>query len=130
MNVSQIVSSLLIAVLSFVAGSLLKKGKGFNEQHGELLEMKRDYAVLKEDYQALKRDHDALVKSQRYQIKNTICRAYEEAEHNGCVISMLALDNLNELADSYFSLGGNHYVKSIMNRLNNDFEIVGELPSE
>ena len=68
-----------------------------------------------------------LLESQRNQLKASIVALYERAVERGYVTPM-ELDTANRMADSYFELGGNHYVHAVIARLN-EIEIRGEIPS-
>lgn len=71
------------------------------------------------------RRFEVLAKSQRDDHKAHIVEIYERACRRGW-ISPMELDVANSRADSYFGLDGNHYIKGIMKRLNEDMEIRGE----
>lgn len=67
----------------------------------------------------------ALEKSQRNQLKAQIVAVYECSKERGYITPM-ELETVNRRADSYFDLGGNHYIHAVMKRLNEDMEIKGE----
>ncbi|WP_165247453.1 hypothetical protein [Adlercreutzia sp. ZJ141] len=71
--------------------------------------------------------HDALMESQRCQLKASIVREYEECEGRGYITPM-ELDTLNRRADSYFKLGGNHYIHAVVRHANEDLEVRGCFP--
>lgn len=73
----------------------------------------------------LLKDFVTLKDSQRNQLKADIVEKYERAKERGYITPM-ELDTANRVADSYFALGGNHYVHAIIAHLNNDMEIKGE----
>lgn len=68
---------------------------------------------------------DVLRESQRNQLKASIVALYERATERGYITPM-ELDTLNRMADSYFKLGGNHYIHAVIKRANDDVEIQGE----
>lgn len=73
----------------------------------------------------LMKDFVTLKDGQRNQLKADIVEKYERAKERGFITPM-ELDTANRVADSYFDLGGNHYVHAIIAHLNNDMEIKGE----
>ena len=73
----------------------------------------------------LMKDFVTLKDSQRNQLKADIVEKYERAKERGFITPM-ELDTANRVADSYFTLGGNHYVHAIIAHMNNDMEIKGE----
>lgn len=78
---------------------------------------------------AFKTEHSILLESQRNQLKAQIVQIYETATTRG-YISHMELDTLNRLADSYFALGGNHYIHCVV-RQANALPIGGEeIPTE
>lgn len=82
---------------------------------------------LARQFAAFGREHKVLLESQRNQLKASIVALYERAVERGYVTPM-ELDTANRMADSYFALGGNHYVHAVIARLN-ETEIRGEIPS-
>lgn len=74
---------------------------------------------------AMARRFEVLAKSQRNDHKAHIVETYERVRRRGYITPM-ELDVANSRADSYFALGGNHYVKSVIRRLNEDTEIRGD----
>lgn len=74
---------------------------------------------------ALARRFDTLADSQRNQLKAHIVEIYERSRRRGYVTPM-ELEAANRMADSYFELGGNHYVKAVMRRLNDEVETRGD----
>lgn len=73
----------------------------------------------------VEKDFNELKESQRNQIKDQIVTTFEYSEYRG-YISHRKLDTTNRLADSYFSLGGNSYIKGLMRRLNSEMPVKGE----
>lgn len=70
------------------------------------------------------RDYKTLKESQRNQLKADIVAMYERVSERGWITPM-SLDTVNRMADSYFELGGNHYVHALMDRMNNEMEVRG-----
>ena len=70
-------------------------------------------------------DFNTLKESQRNQLKADIVALYERTKFRGSITPM-ELDSVNRLADSYFALGGNHYVHAIIKHMNEDTDIRGE----
>lgn len=68
---------------------------------------------------------DVLREAQRNQLKAAIVDLYERTKERGYITPM-ELDTLNRMADSYFALGGNHYIHAVLKRANDDLEINGE----
>nr|DAG29663.1 MAG TPA: Protein of unknown function (DUF1043) [Caudoviricetes sp.] len=68
---------------------------------------------------------EALEEAQMHQLKTQIVDIFEASRHRGYVTPM-ELDIANSLADSYFKLHGNHYVRALIARLNDDTLIQGE----
>lgn len=66
---------------------------------------------------AFKAEHAILLESQRNQLKAQIVQIYETAKARG-YISHMELDTLNRLTDSYFALGGNHYIHEVVKKAN------------
>lgn len=109
-----VISAVLLAVTARIAKSL----KGFSEEHSQLMSMK-------ETIEEMAAEHKALTDSQRNQLKSQIVGIYLAAKTRG-YITPVELDTLNRLADSYFELGGNHYIHTIVRRANHELQIVGE----
>lgn len=109
-----VISAVLLAVTARIAKSL----KGFSEEHSQLMSMK-------ETIEEMAAEHKALTDSQRNQLKSQIVGIYLAAKARG-YITPVELDTLNRLADSYFELGGNHYIHTIVRRANHELQIVGE----
>lgn len=72
-----------------------------------------------------KSQHTALMESQRNQLKTTIVATYERVMARGC-ITPLELECTNRDFDSYKKLGGNHYVHSLIRRMNEEIPAKGE----
>lgn len=70
-------------------------------------------------------EHKVLMKSQRNQLKASIRSAYEKAQALGW-ISPMELETVNSEYDSYKALGGNHYIHTLIKRLNESTPIKGE----
>lgn len=68
---------------------------------------------------------DVLREAQRNQLKAAIVDLYERTKERGYITPM-ELDTLNRMADSYFALGGNHYIHAVLKRANDELEINGE----
>lgn len=66
------------------------------------------------------------MESQRNQLKADIVKLYEQAKSRGDKITYMELDALNRLADSYFALGGNHYIHTIVAKANK-MDLIGEV---
>lgn len=78
--------------------------------------MLKEFAVLKQ--------------SQQDQLKAAIVEKYETVQERG-YITPLSLDTVNRMADSYFKLGGNHYIHALVKHMNEDMEIRGiPIPDE
>lgn len=111
-------------VLLVVGGAIGVFGKtfarvfSFNNEHKELLEIKNQFETLIEE-------HHALMECNRNQNKAMIVSRFEEAKARGGIVTPMELDTANRLADSYFELGGNHYIHSVIKQMN-AMEIIGE----
>lgn len=99
-----IISGLTLAVVSGLAAYVVAQLKGFRKEHRTLLE------------------------SQRNQLKTSMVETYEHAQDRGYITAM-ELETLNRRADSYFALGGNHYIHALIKHAN-DMEIRGEVPRD
>ena len=73
-------------------------------------------------------EHEALMESQRNQLKGSIVDRFERAEERGYV-TQIELESVNRMYDSYKRLGGNHYVKALISKLN-QMDVKGEIPYE
>ena len=71
-------------------------------------------------------EHKTLMDSQRNQLKGSIVDRFERAEERGYV-TQIELESANRMYDSYKQLGGNHYVKALIARMN-QMDVRGELP--
>lgn len=65
-----------------------------------------------------------LKQAQQDQLKANIVEKYETVQERG-YITPLSLDIVNRMADSYFKLGGNHYIHALVKHMNEDMEIRG-----
>lgn len=75
-------------------------------------------------------DLSVLKESQRNQLKAAIVAKYEEVTIRGWITPM-SLDTVNKMADSYFALGGNHYIHALVSHMNEDMEVRGvPIPKE
>lgn len=66
-----------------------------------------------------------LKESQRNQLKADIVAMYEKVTERGWITPM-SLDTVNRMADSYFALGGNHYIHALVEHMNHDMEVIGK----
>ena len=98
-----IVGGLLLAAATWLLRKIVRLLNDFRHEHADLLKVKKE--------------HDVLLESQRNQLKADIVRIYEAAKERG-IITYMELDTLNRLADSYFALGGNHYIHSVVKKAN------------
>lgn len=112
------IPSVLATVAVGLMAKIAKGFKGFSEEHSQLLSMKASIDDMA-------KEHRALMDSQRNQLKSQIVNIYLTAKERGYITPM-ELDTLNRLADSYFELGGNHYIHTIVRRANHELQIVGE----
>lgn len=69
--------------------------------------------------------HEVLLESQRNQLKAHIVEIYERAMERGYITPM-ELETVNREYDSYKALGGNHYIHSLVRRLNEEIPVRGE----
>lgn len=129
LNIPGIVTTVAGAFVIYVASQVRSKIASLSSQHEELIGMQKRFVVLEKDYSDMQRSHEALVESQRTQIKNTIVHIYETSRERGFIYAT-ELEVANRMADCYFKLGGNSYISAIMKHLNNDFEVLGEIPYE
>lgn len=72
-----------------------------------------------------KSQHEVLLESQRNQLKASIVGTYEECVERGHITPM-ELETVNREFDSYKALGGNHYVHSLIRRLDEEVPVCGE----
>lgn len=101
--INSVISGLTLAVVSALAAYVRK---GFAQQRQEF---------------------DALKESQRNQLKASIVRSYDEARRQG-YISAAELDTMHRRAESYWQLGGNSYIHTIMAHADS-MDVRGELPN-
>lgn len=94
----------------WIARKTAKQLNAFREEHAALIKAQREF-------EAYKKEHAALIESQRNQLKAQIVEIYERAKDRG-YITYMELDTINRLADSYFSLGGNHYIHAVIKKAN------------
>ena len=92
-----------------MSGFIIQTRK-WRKEHKELMSAKADLAQLIVE-------HGILMESQRNQLKAQIVRIYERAKERGYITHM-ELDTMNRLADSYFALGGNHYIHAVVKKAN------------
>lgn len=83
---------------------------------------------LGHELRTFRTDFEVLKESQRNQLKSAIVRIYDEARERG-FITAAALDTLNRLAESYWKLGGNSYIKAVVAHAN-AMEVRGTLPGD
>lgn len=72
-----------------------------------------------------KAQHAALMESQRNQLKASIMATYERVVARGWITPM-ELESVNREFDSYKKLGGNHYIRSLVRRMNEEIPVKGE----
>lgn len=72
-----------------------------------------------------KAQHAALMESQRSQLKASIVATYERVVARGWITPM-ELESVNREFDSYKKLGGNHYIHSLVRRMNEEIPVKGE----
>lgn len=72
-----------------------------------------------------KAQHAALMESQRNQLKASIVATYERVVARGWITPM-ELESVNREFDSYKKLGGNHYIHSLVRRMNEEIPVKGE----
>lgn len=72
-----------------------------------------------------KTQHAALMESQRNQLKASIVATYERVVARGWITPM-ELESVNREFDSYKKLGGNHYIHSLVRRMNEEIPVKGE----
>lgn len=87
-----VVSGISVAVITLVGRRVTKLAD----------DTRQDWTVLKE--------------SQRNQLKSQIVVRYQEAQERG-FIRPWDLESITRMAESYYRLGGNSYIHSIMDRL-------------
>ena len=72
-----------------------------------------------------KAQHATLMESQRNQLKASIVATYERVVARGWITPM-ELESVNREFDSYKKLGGNHYIHSLVRRINEEIPVKGE----
>lgn len=70
-------------------------------------------------------DFKELKESQRNQIKSQIVNTAEHCKKQG-YITYMQLETFNRLADSYYRLGGNSYIHTVVDRANNELDVTGD----
>lgn len=95
-----IISAVCLGLMGWLAKKITAK----------LAEVTKDFAVLKQ--------------AQRDQLKAAIVDKYEVVQERGYITPM-SLETVNRMADSYFALGGNHYIHALMNHMNEGMPIKG-----
>ena len=90
-----------------------------------MLDATDEYKALEAKLDELLEEHAALMECNRNQNKSRIVEIYQTASLRSYITPM-ELDTVNRLADSYFKLGGNHYVHALVRRMNDEMPIVGE----
>lgn len=70
-------------------------------------------------------EHEHVMEGMRNLCKNEIRGIWLVSSERGS-ISPTELDCANRLADSYFALGGNHYIHGLLDRMNKRMKIEGE----
>lgn len=117
--------SLAVFVLTGLIGWAARSLVGFRKEHGELLELREHSKHQDEEIQKVVALLKTLAESQRNQIKTELVNKFREVEMRGN-IDPYELDCFNRGADSYFALGGNHYIHTLVARVNKEIPIVGE----
>lgn len=82
-------------------------------------------SVVAKRIKVLSEQWDVLRDAQRNQLKAAVVDLFERTKERGYITPM-ELDTLNRMADSYFQLGGNHYIHAVVKRANEELEITGE----
>lgn len=101
-----IISTVTLGVVGFVSKKVMDFLREFKQQHATLME------------------------SQRNQLKTSIVSTYTECRTLNRIAPM-ELECVNRDFDSYKKLGGNHYVHSLVKRMNEEMDVVGEpVPEE
>ena len=118
-----IISAICIGALGYACRSLV----GFNKEHSDVMRISHETS---EKLDSLLEEHETLMESQRNQIKAQIVSVYQIACSRGYITPM-ELDTVNRMADSYFALGGNHYIHALVAKMNHELPVVGEpIPTE
>lgn len=109
----------VLALLCWIASKVTMQLAEFRKEHKELVE-------IKEEFQKYREEHAILMESQRNQLKSDIVKTYEQAKSRGDKMTYMELDTMNRSADSYFALGGNHYIHTIIAKANK-MDLFGEV---
>ena len=97
------------------------------EMNGRIEENSANVAAMAELVGANNAMMAVLQEATKNDLKAHIVSLYQRCLDKGHITAM-ELDTLNRMADSYFKLGGNHYVHAIVRHANEDMEVRGELP--
>lgn len=116
---TSVIGGVIIALLCWIGGKVTVQLTEFRKEHKELMEVKDKFT----NYSS---EHKVLMESQRNQLKSDIVKTYEQAKSRGDKITYMELDTMNREADSYFDLGGNHYIHAIVAKANK-MELFGEV---
>lgn len=101
-----IISAVCLGLMSWMARKITAK----------VAEITKDFSVLKQ--------------AQQDQLKAAIVDKYEIVQERGFITPM-SLETVNRMADSYFALGGNHYIHALMNHMNEGMLVKGvPIPTE
>lgn len=112
-------------ILTGIIGWAARSAVGFRKEHEELLAL-REYKTAQDEINTkVLSTLEVLAESQRNQIKTALVEKFREVEIRGN-ISPMELDCFNRDADSYFDLHGNHYIHTLVARVNREIPIVGE----
>lgn len=116
---STVIGGAVLAVVCWLASKTVSQLSEFRAEHEALMQ-------IRAEFESFRAEHEALLESQRNQLKGSIVARYEHAVETGNVITPLALDVTNRDYDSYKALGGNHYVHTLMRRMNEEMTVAGE----
>lgn len=97
------------------------------EMNGRIEENSANVAAMAELVGANNAMMLVIQEATRNDLKAHIVSLYQRCLDKGHITAM-ELDSMNRMADSYFALGGNHYVHAIVRHCNEDMEVRGELP--
>lgn len=97
------------------------------EMSGRIEENSANVAAMAELVGANNAIMAVLQEATKNDLKAHIVALYQRCLDKGH-ITAIELYSLNRMADSYFALGGNHYVHAIVRHCNEDMEVRGELP--
>lgn len=95
-----IISAVCLGIMGWLARKITSK----------LADVAKDFSVLKQ--------------AQQDQLKSAIVDKYEVVQERGYITPM-SLDTVNRMADSYFALGGNHYIHALMDHMNHMMPVKG-----